>query len=147
MSGMTGREMAFRRQVIELPYWHNEAMEKRSGRLACGTPYEILLGMLCHGNANVDTAAAFFLSLHDSDPEAVSRYIIGFVERLYDECDTHSHTLRAIPEKRMTAIDFPRPSPTLLLVWDFARQLAQNPRLHRAVSETKGAEWFFHTVG
>lgn len=118
-------------------------MEQRLGKLGCGTPYEILLGMLCHSNANVERVADFFLSLYDDQSEAVSRYIIGFIDRLYHECDTNSPELKPISAKRMTAIDFPRPSPTLLLVWDFASQLARNPRLRAAVMEANGAEWFF----
>ncbi len=138
--------MEFRRRAIELPYWHNESLEQRSARLACGTPYEILLGVLCHSNANVDTAAAFFRSLYDIHPDAVARYLIGFIERLHQECDTHNCELRALPEKRMTAIDFPRPSPTLLLVWDFARQLARNAALYTDLSKTPVTHWFFHTT-
>jgi hypothetical protein len=146
MSGMSGQEMEFRRRAIDLPYWHNESLEQQAGRLACGTPYEILLGILCHSNANVDSAAAFFRSLYETHPDAVACYLKGFIARLHEECDTHNCELRATPAKRMTPIDFPRPSPTLLLVWDFARQLARDSALYADLCKASGADWFFHTT-
>ena len=143
MSGLFAAEKEFRSRGVQLRYFHNEALEPRTGWLAFGVPYEILLGMLCHSNANVDRAGEFFLSLAKDDCRAVAAYLSGFISRLVEECDTSSSELRVIPERQHTAMDFPRPSPARLLVLAFGRQLARLPELHTALSHTHGSDWFF----
>src|SRR5712671_711487 len=106
MGGLFGPESEFRRRGLQLPYFHNEALELRTGRLAFGIPYEILLGILCHSNANVERAAEFFLALTKDDSPAVAGYLSGFISCLAEECDLHATDLKARPEKRHTAIDF-----------------------------------------
>ena len=142
MGGLSGHEINFRRQSIKLPYWHNESMESRTEKLVCGTPYEVLLGMLCHDTPNVDRAAAFFLSLYQQWPEAVSGYLRGFFERLYEECNIEDFYLEAKPEKARTAIDFPRPSVARMLVGEFFALLSENAELHSVLSKVDGISWF-----
>jgi hypothetical protein len=129
-----------------LPYFHNEALEPREGKLAFGIPYELLLGILCYGNPNVEKAADFFIALWKDSPNAVASYLSGFISRLADECDLGSPELKVKPSKRHTAMDFPRPSPALMTVWDFGRRLAREPDLHKELSRTPGAKWFFRQV-
>jgi hypothetical protein len=146
MGGLFGQEIEFRGRGIQLPYFHNEALEPRTGKLAFGIPYEILLGMLCHSNANCEHAAEFFLALAKDDLSAVAGYLCGFIARLTEECDLHTTDLRVLPEGRHTAMDFPRPSPARMLVWDFARRLACDSSLHTELSRPSGADWFFYEV-
>src|SRR5687768_5825585 len=146
MGGLFAPEKEFRSRGLHLPYFHNEALESRTGKLAFGVPYEILLGMLCHTNANVERAAEFFLGLAKDDFSAVAAYLSGFITRLAEECDCHSPELRVKPEKLQTAMDFPRPSPALRLVRDFGRRLASDSRLYAQLSLASGADWFFYEV-
>lgn len=144
MSGLTGQEAEFRRRCLQLPYWHNEAMESRTAKLAFGIPYEILLGILCHSNANVERAADFFLNLAKADMRATAGYLAGFIARLSEDCDPRTADLAVTPEKGYAAMDFPRPSPTRLLVGDFAERLARDHDLHTLLAQAAGADWFFH---
>jgi hypothetical protein len=144
MTGLSDGEAEFRRRGLQLAYVHNEALEPRTGKLAFGIPYEILLGMLCHSNANVEKAANFFLTLAKEHFPAVAEYLAGFVSRIGKECDFSATDLRVKPEMRHTAMDFPRPSPARMLVWDFAKRLASNRQLHLVLSNTHGSDWFFH---
>jgi hypothetical protein len=146
MGGLFAPEIEFRSRGLQLPYFHNEALEPRTGKLAFGIPYEILLGMLCHSNANVERAAAFFISLAKDDTPAVVGYLSGFISRVTDECDLRSTDLKAKPERRHTAMDFPRPSPARMLVWDFGRRLARDQQLHSQLLSVPGADWFFYEV-
>ena len=144
MFTLSNSELEFRRRGVELPYVHNEGVESRSARLAFGIPYEILFGMLCHGHTNVEQAATFFLHLAKDHFAPVVEYLAGFVSRLGRECDFAVTDLRVKPEMRHTAMDFPRPSPARMLVWDFARRLAANRQLHLLLSNKPGSDWFFH---
>lgn len=146
MGGLFGPEIEFRSRGLLLPYSHNEALEPRTGKLAFGIPYEILFGMLCHSNENVERAAEFFMALAKDDFPAVVGYLSGFVARLTEECDLHATDLKVRPERRYTAMDFPRPSPARMLVWEFAGRLARDRRLHSDLSRVPDASWFFYEV-
>jgi hypothetical protein len=143
MGGLSGQEAEFRRRGLQLPYWHNQALETRTAKLAFGIPYEILLGILCHSNANVERAADFFLSLAKDDMRATAGYLAGFIARLAEDCDPRTGDLAVTPEKKHTAMDFPRPSPTRLLVWDFAERLARDRELHTLLAQAAGADRLF----
>jgi hypothetical protein len=143
MGGLSGREAEFRRRCLQLPYWHNEALESRTAKLAFGVPYEILLGVLCHSDANVVKAAEFYLGLAKDNLRATGAYLSGFFARLADDCDLQSGDLSAKPQKRDTPMDFPRPSPARTLVWDFAGRLERDDGLHALLAQAPGARWFF----
>jgi CheY-like chemotaxis protein len=146
MGGLFAPEKEFRSRGLQLEYFHNEALEPRAGKLAFGIPYEILLGMLCHSYANVERAAEFFINLTNDDAPAVVAYLSGFISRVTGECDLRSTDLRAKPEHRHTAMDFPRPSSARMLVWDFGRRLARDQQLCSRLSSVPGADWFFSEV-
>lgn len=146
MSGFSGTELEFRRQGIILEYWHNDSLEKRSSKLAIGVPYEILLGMLSHSNENVSRAAAFFLQLGKEHHSAVAAYLAGFISRLAAECQSSSCELEVKEEYRSTPMDFPRPSPARLLVWEFARLISQDRDMLKSVANAEGADFFFRTA-
>ena len=137
-------ELEFRRRGVELPYVHNEGLEARSARLAFGIPYEILIGMLCYSHGNVEQAASFFLNLAKDHLAPVVEYLSGFILRIGKECDFAVTDLRVKPDMRHTAMDFPRPAPARMLVWDFARRLATNRQLHLMLSNRPGSDSFFH---
>ena len=99
-----------------MPCWHNEAIEKRTVKLAFGIPYDILIGVLCHSQSNAERAAEFFRDLARDDMSAVAVYLIGFFSRLQAECDLHTVDLKVRPERRHTPLGFPRPSPARMLV-------------------------------
>jgi len=146
MGGLFAPEKEFRNRGLQLQYFHNEALELRTGKLAFGIPYEILLGMLCHSNANVERAAEFFLALAKDDCPAVVGYLSGFISRVTGECDLRASDLNVKSEHRHTAMDFPRPSPAKMLVWDFGRRLARDRQLRSQLSSAPGADWFFYEV-
>jgi hypothetical protein len=146
MGGLYGRDLDLRRRGIEVSFFHNEALEPRRAKLAFGMQYEILLGVLCNSNANTATAATFFLELLQVDFDPACRYLEGFVFVLNQQCDLSSCELEVRREYKHTPMDFPRPSPARLLVWDFAARLAGNSFLYSRLRSIEGAEWFFHTV-
>lgn len=146
MGGLSGRECDLRRVGVEVSYVYNEAFEERRARIGFGMPYETLLGVLCGGNTNTAKAADVFLGLCEIDFEATSRYMTGFITTLIQQCDSSSCELNVRQEYKHRPMDFPRPSPAQLLVWDFAAKLAANSLLYSRLRSIRGAEWFFHTV-
>jgi hypothetical protein len=144
MPGLSGSELDLRRRGIVLPYFHNEALESRSAKLAFGIPYEILLGILCNGDKNGERAADFFVSLAGEFPEPTATYLYSFITRLFNELDFDSCELEATRGFRHTPMDFPRPSPARLIVLDFAARLARSPALYESLSLHPHARTFFH---
>jgi hypothetical protein len=146
MGGLHGHELELRRRSIEVLFFHNEALEPRRATLAFGMPYEFLLGVLCNSSAKTASAATFFLESLQIEPEATSRYLAGFVVALNRQCDFSSCELHVRPEFKDMPMDFPRPLPARVLVWDFAARLAANSLLYSRLRSRDGAESFFHTV-
>lgn len=142
MGGLYGQELELRRRGIEISFFHNEALESRRTKLAFGMPYEILLGVLCNSNANTAAAATFFLDLLQFDFEPTRRYLEGFIFVLNQQCDLSSCELEVRAEYKHTPMDFPRPSPARLLVWDFAARLAANSMLYSRLRSSEGADGF-----
>jgi hypothetical protein len=143
MRGLSAYELKFRSQGIVLSYFHNEALEGREGKLAFGVPYETLLGMICRGDSNLDRAAAFFIRLSQEQFQPVADYLAGFIRCLTTELDFSSCDLAAKAEYRNTPMDFPRPSPARVLVWQFAGLLARDEALRNALAASNGADLVF----
>ena len=143
---MMSYNLDIRRPGPLLNYFHNEANESRRARLAIGIPYEILLAMLTNGFSNGQQAADFFLSLSEQYFEPTAAYLSGFFIRLCTELDFNSCELDVRPEFGFHPMDFGRPSPTRLIVWDFAERLAKSPRLFQALNQIPGADLVFRNV-
>src|SRR5689334_8183310 len=98
--GLFAHEAEFRRRLVQFTYWHNPALEKRTADIGFGTPYEILLGVLCERSDNAERVAKVYLSLADVDFESVTGYLRGFIERISSDLDLHTCELTIRPENR-----------------------------------------------
>ena len=128
-----------------LPYWHNPQRENRIASLNVGMPADVLLGVLCHSNANVEKAANYFMLIASGEPDEVAGYLRNLIERFVADLDFSSCELNVKPGCVDSSLDFGRPSPARMLVWQFFGMIARNDYLHSQLKLHPGAGTIFHS--
>jgi hypothetical protein len=114
----------------EITYWHMEwhphtnlQGENRTVTLNLDLPHDTFFRLLATPGQHIhESAARYFIGMAESRFDEVVQYLRSFFARLHHECEPSSE-MRVLPEFRGTPFDFPRPSPTWIMVEMFCTAL------------------------
>lgn len=114
----------------KITYWHMEwhpqtnlQGENRTVTLNLDLPQDTFFRLLATPGQHIhEIVATYFIGMAESRFDDVLQYLRAFFSRLHRECEPYSE-MRALPAFRATAFDFPRPSPTWIMVEMFCTAL------------------------
>ncbi len=112
--------------------------EDRTASLGLELPYDTLFRLLVTPRSQLRIqkhAASYFVALAETHFEQVLQYLRGFFVRLAQTCDLSSPELAATAEGQGSEFDFPRPSPSWLMLEEFCRGLRPHSELCRHLKE------------
>jgi hypothetical protein len=125
----------------EITYWHMVSDpqthirgENRTAIVSLDLPHEILFRLLVTPTSNLSIqkrAATYFADLAETRFEDVFQYLRAFFVRMDETCNASSPELAVTPDGRGSEFDFPRPSPSWIMLEEFCRGL----RRHRELCE------------
>jgi hypothetical protein len=128
-----------------ITYWHMAGDahthihgEDRTASLSLDLPHDTFFRLLVTPRAHLSIqkhAASYFVDLADTQFEQVLQYLRGFFQRMAQTCDLSSPELAATAEGTGSEFDFPRPSPSWLMLEEFCRGLRHHPELCRRLKE------------
>lgn len=123
----------------QIPYWHmvwdsrtRIRGENRSATLNLDLPHEILFRLLVTPGPQLaiqNRAASYFVDVAGTRFNEVLGYLRAFFMRLAQTCDLSSPELAVLPDGRGSEFDFPRPSPSWLMLEEFCRGLRRHKQL------------------
>jgi hypothetical protein len=124
----------------EIPYshiiWNSRTYsqsENRTATLSLDLPFEILFRLLVApeiGFAIQKCAATYFVNLAQTRLEDVVEYLRSFFLKLNETCNMSSPELTVISIYHGSDFDFPRPSPSWLMMREFCRNLKPHAELY-----------------
>ena len=122
-------------------YWHmvwdpdtHIHGENRSAPLSLDLRHDTLFRLLVTPTSDLiiqKRAARYFVDLAQTRLEDVLQYLRAFFLRMAATCDLSSPGLAVTAGGRGSEFDFPRPSPSWLMIEEFCRGLHAHPELRR----------------
>ena len=135
----------------QITYWHmvwdtqtHTRGENRTATVSLELPHEVLFRLLVTPTSGLTIqkrAATYFADQAEARFDDVLRYLRAFFARMAETCDLSSPGLAVRSEGRGSEFDFPRPSPSWIMVEEFCRGL----RRHRELCvqlKTLPVRWF-----
>jgi hypothetical protein len=135
----------------EISYWHMTwdadrriQGETRSAVVDLDLPHEVLFRLLVTPTGQLTIqrfAARTYTELAATNFDGVVAYLRAFFLRMADTCNLSSTELAVTPTGCGSEFDFPRPSPSWIMVEEFCRGLHRHQELRDAL-KTIPVRWF-----
>jgi hypothetical protein len=129
----------------EITYWHMawDAQahihgEDRTATLSLDLPHEILFRLLVTPRSHLPIqkgAASYFVELATTRFDDVLQYLRAFFLRIVETCDLSSPELATVAQGRGSEFDFPRPSPSWMMLEEFCKGLRHHAELCRQLRD------------
>ena len=106
--------------------------ENRTATLGLDLPHEILFRLLVtpqSGLAIQKRVASYFVELAQTRFDDVLQYLRAFFSRMDAACNLSSPELAVLSDGRGSEFDFPRPSPSWIMLEEFCRGLRHHEQL------------------
>jgi hypothetical protein len=123
----------------EITYWHMEwdtarriRGDNRTAIVSLDLPQDILFRLLVTPTSKLtiqNRSARFFTELAQTRFDAVLTYLRAFFSRMAETCNLSSPELAVTPSGHGSEFDFPRPSPSWIMLEEFCRALQRHPEL------------------
>lgn len=127
-----------------IQYWHMQwdqdcriQGENRVVDLSLDLPYPILFRLLVTPSAGLqiqNAAASFFRIEVQRAPKEVIDYLSGFFKRIDSDCEPGAMDMRVMSARKFTDLDFPRPSPSWMMIREFCKLLKAEPVIFALLS-------------
>jgi hypothetical protein len=131
--------------ACSITYWHmvwdprtNIHGEDRTASLSLDLPHETLLRLLVTPTSSLSIqkrAASYFVHTAEARFDDVLQYLRAFFIRMAETCELSSPELTVTAAGRGSEFDFPRPSPSWIMLEEFCRRLRAHPELCRQLKD------------